>query len=81
MPAPETCQGSFAEAIDVLPVSVQAVFPLSKPRFGKAQYASGSPHGLNGYDFAPHEGRSAFVPLAAMPQGRKGRPPRPSPQR
>jgi hypothetical protein len=70
----ETCQGSFARDDRCAPVRVQAVFPLSKPRFGKGQYASGSPHGLNGYAFAPQEGRSAFVPLAdARGDGKAGR--------
>ena len=57
VPGPETYHGSFAATIEALPFSVHAVEPFSKPRFGKAQYASGSLHGLNGYDFAPHEGR------------------------
>src|SRR5437899_10756758 len=56
VPGPDTYHGSFAATIEALPFSVHAVEPFSKPRFGKAQYASGSLHGLNGYDCAPHEG-------------------------
>src|SRR5437660_3314637 len=58
VPGPETFHGSLAATTDVFPVSVHAVVPFSKPRFGKAQYASKSAHFVKGYDFAPHEGRS-----------------------
>jgi hypothetical protein len=63
VPAPETCHGSFPATTEAFPVNFQDAVPLSKPRFGKAQYASLSPHAVNGYVFAPQEGRSD-VPLA-----------------
>src|ERR1700746_3008114 len=53
VPGPDTCHGSFVATIEVLPFSVHAVEPSSKPRFGKAQYASGWFHGVHGYAFPP----------------------------
>jgi hypothetical protein len=52
------------ETIEAFPVSVHPVVPLSNPRFGKAQYASGSLHGVKGYDVAPHGGNTELVRLA-----------------
>jgi hypothetical protein len=48
VPGPETCHGSFAVTTDALVERVHESDPLSKPRFGNAQYASGSAHGVNG---------------------------------
>src|SRR5581483_7097634 len=57
-PEPETSHGSFPATTDVSPVTVEPAVPASKPRFGKAQYASWSPHAVNGWLSAPHDGRS-----------------------